>query len=99
MHIAVGPQSAFQAYRVRAQILPAVRIIVPVQVVVKSALFVFPLVLKSQVAIDDGQAVAAGFGGDGCLAPEFVLGLPEEVAFGVEQFLGGAEVVGDQGIK
>ena len=69
------------------------------QVVVKSALFVFPLVLKSQVAIDDGQAVAAGFGGDGCLAPEFVLGLPEEVAFGVEQFLGGAEVVGDQGME
>ena len=69
------------------------------QVVVKPALFVLPLVLESQAAIDDGQVVAASFGGDGCLAPQFVLGLPEDVTFGVEQFLGGAEVVGDQGME
>ncbi len=101
MHIPVGSESTMEFDRVLAQILPAIRIIIPVQVIIKPCLVILPLVHETQGAIHYGKEVALLF----FLAlyrhapPQAVIGLPQAFASLVEHLLGSTQMVGDYGIE
>jgi len=57
------------------------------------------LILESQVAVYDRLVVSAFFCRYVCSAPQPMFCLPENVAFRVEQLLGRAQMIGDDGVE
>jgi hypothetical protein len=101
MHIAMGSQAALKPNRILTEILPAIRIIIPVQVIVKPAFLILPLVLEPERTINQWQVIFSFLflPGNGGFTPKTVFGPPDAVALGVEQFFRCAEMVGNNRVE
>ncbi len=89
-HVLVLIQPTGQLDRIRRQISPQPRVVIPVAVVMQAAFAVEVLPLKAQWLV---QVVLAGQGQCGDFAVGVVLRGPDDVAAVVGEFLRGAEVV------